>query len=174
MQKPWFVKGTFGVNYGAVLLLVLLWVQRVSAQSPACSRFNEGTPFESGEVYDLLQDKSGYLWLATDRGVFRYDGYTFQSFSTTQGLTDNTIFSLYQDYAGRIWACAFNGRLCYIDHDRIIQYRYNDTLAKYLPGNKMAKSIHVSFSGAVAIGYLWYGTVEIDPDGNFRRLDPTL
>ena len=34
---------------------------------------NEGLP--SSEVYDCFQDKEGYIWFATDRGISRYNGY---------------------------------------------------------------------------------------------------
>ena len=35
----------------------------------------------SNQVYDILQDKRGYLWLATTNGISRYDGYSFLNFN---------------------------------------------------------------------------------------------
>lgn len=35
----------------------------------------------SNQVYDILQDKRGYLWFATTNGISRYDGYSFLNFN---------------------------------------------------------------------------------------------
>ena len=35
----------------------------------------------SNQVYDMLQDKRGYLWFATTNGISRYDGYSFLNFN---------------------------------------------------------------------------------------------
>lgn len=39
------------------------------------TRLGRGLPFNI--VYDIAQDKTGFLWLATEHGLYRYDGYTF-------------------------------------------------------------------------------------------------
>lgn len=154
-------------------LIALLWIQffhsALVAQSPACLRYDEATGFNSGEVYDILQDRNGFIWTATDRGVFRFDGYTFEPFTTAQGLTDNTVFCIQEDYLGRIWVMPFNGRLCYIENSKVVQYVFNDTLEKYLSGNRIARSIHVLSSGGIEIGYLTHGIVEVSARGELRK-----
>src|ERR1700739_2211142 len=60
----------------------------------------DGIP--SSEVYNSMQDSKGYMWFATDKGVSRFDGYTFHNYSTVDGLADNTIFDCQEDYKGRI------------------------------------------------------------------------
>jgi len=152
------------------LLSAQLFSFFLPAQDPACVRFNEVTGLNSSEVYDLLQDRAGFIWIATDRGVFRFDGYTFEPFTTAQGLTDNTVFCIQEDYVGRIWAMPFNGRLCYIENNRVVQYEYNDTLEKYLPGNRIARSIHVLPSGTIQIGYLTHGIVEVSTTGELKKI----
>jgi len=42
-----------------------------------------GLPHTS--VYDILQDRQGFMWFATDDGVAWYDGYTFTSFRPVPG-----------------------------------------------------------------------------------------
>lgn len=154
-------------------LIAVLWMQFfyavLAAQSPACIRYNEVTGFNSSEVYDLLQDRNGFIWTATDRGVFRFDGYTFEPFTTAQGLTDNTVFCIQEDYLGRIWVMPFNGRLCYIENNRVVQYKFNDTLEKYLPGTRIARSIRALPSGGIEIGFLVHGIVKISARGEFER-----
>lgn len=73
---------------------------------------DDGIP--SNEVYDVIQDKTGKFWIATDRGLSIYDGYRFVNYTTEDGLPDNTIFGFEMDGKGRIWFQTFNGNLgCY-------------------------------------------------------------
>lgn len=64
----------------------------------------------SNEVERLFEDKNGNLWVAVRGGVRCYTkstiasgGRSFTAFSTTEGLTDCCIQSIYQDKAGNIW-----------------------------------------------------------------------
>jgi ligand-binding sensor domain-containing protein len=38
-----------------------------------------------GLINDMLQDKEGFIWVATKGGLNRYDGYTFKVFTTDPG-----------------------------------------------------------------------------------------
>ncbi len=49
----------------------------------------EEAPFK--DVNETIQDYKGYVWLATDQGLFRFDGNTFEDFNTT--LRSKTIRS---------------------------------------------------------------------------------
>ena len=73
----------------------------------------EGLP--TSTVYDIIQDKTGYIWLATDQGVCRYDGHTFQQFGKNEGLASQEILSVFQDTWGRIWFTGLNGAVSYYD-----------------------------------------------------------
>ncbi len=64
-------------------------------------------------VYMAMQDSKGYIWLATDAGVSRYDGLTFKNFTTADGLTGNEVFYICEDSRGRIWIVPFQSKLCY-------------------------------------------------------------
>lgn len=55
----------------------------------------------------ILQDRSGFMWFGTQDGLNRYDGYNFKVFknipSDTTSLTDNFIFSIYEDQSGILY-----------------------------------------------------------------------
>ena len=55
------------------------------------------------QVTDLLLDCTGNLWVATRRGLCRFDGSTFQTFTTEDGLTNDPIRCLFEDSQGHIW-----------------------------------------------------------------------
>ena len=62
---------------------------------------NEGLP--SSECYEIIQDQKGYIWFGTDRGVVRYNGYEFKTFTTKEGLNSNVVFYLSEGPDGKIW-----------------------------------------------------------------------
>lgn len=43
------------------------------------------------QVFDLESDNLGYVWVGTAGGVSKFDGSSFQNFSTENGLIDNTV-----------------------------------------------------------------------------------
>ena len=96
--------------------------------SPSFRHFTTEDGLPSSEVYNVIQDRKGNIWLGTDRGVTRFDGYEFRTFSYKDGLTDNTVFKLLEDKKGRIWMLTFSGRIFYFENDIIQPYKYNDLL----------------------------------------------
>ena len=55
------------------------------------------------QVTDLLLDSNGNLWIATKRGLSRFDGNVFHSFTTEEGLPNNHIRCLFEDSRGYLW-----------------------------------------------------------------------
>jgi len=55
----------------------------------------------------ILQDRSGFMWFGTQDGLNRYDGYNIMIFkndpSDSTSLTDNFIFSIYEDQSGSLY-----------------------------------------------------------------------
>ena len=55
------------------------------------------------DLYDLLQDKRGSIWMATHKGISVYDGVNFTQFNKESGLPSNVIHCLFEDVKGQIW-----------------------------------------------------------------------
>ena len=64
---------------------------------------DNGLPQNS--VNAILQTRDGYLWLATNGGLARYDGVSFKTFEVgnTPAMTSNRILSLCEDREGSLW-----------------------------------------------------------------------
>ena len=64
-------------------------------------------------VMDLAQDRDGFLWIATQGGLARWDGYRLRVFSHVEGdagsLPDSTVMRLLVDEDGRLWAATISG-----------------------------------------------------------------
>ena len=61
-------------------------------------------------VNAFLRDSEGFLWVGTELGLNRYDGYSFRTYKSEQNnpksLTVNDIWSLHEDGAGNLWVGA--------------------------------------------------------------------
>lgn len=96
-----------------LLVLLLIVPGTFMAQELSYIHFDVREGLPSRTIYNLTQDKDGYLWICTSGGVCRYDGLKFEVFSINDGLADIETFSAKQDIHGRIWFDAFNGKISY-------------------------------------------------------------
>lgn len=69
-------------------------------------------------INDILQDRSGFIWIATDNGLNRFDGYEFKIFRSNpndeNSLADNSVWSIAEDKDGKLWIGTKSGWLhCY-------------------------------------------------------------
>jgi signal transduction histidine kinase/ActR/RegA family two-component response regulator/streptogramin lyase len=60
-------------------------------------------------VSGLLQDHTGYIWVGTGHGLFRYDGTRFQGFGTEDGLPSTSIRMLQETPDGVLWVATGRG-----------------------------------------------------------------
>ncbi|MCJ8273819.1 MAG: hypothetical protein MJK04_31025, partial [Psychrosphaera sp.] len=65
------------------------------------------------QVSDILQDSSGFLWIATYEGLNRFDGFEFKVFRASEdgasGLGSNYTTSLVEDNEGNLWVGGAQG-----------------------------------------------------------------
>ena len=63
--------------------------------------------FSSGLINAMYQDRYGYMWIATENGLNKFDGYRFTTYYHKSGdsttLGSNIVTSLYQDSKGQFW-----------------------------------------------------------------------
>lgn len=65
-------------------------------------------------VYQILQDKKGFMWFGTKDGLNRYDGLSFRIYKKeNSGLGKNFITALYEDHEGNIWIGTDGGVFIY-------------------------------------------------------------
>lgn len=101
--------------------LVLLFCLQAKAQQP----YSFPLPNQlSDVVYNIHQDTNGFIWLATNKGLMRYDGYEYQLFRSEK-QTSIAGSNIQEDQFGRIWYQNFDGFLYYVNSGALATFTQN-------------------------------------------------
>lgn len=79
---------------------------------------NTGNGLPSDRVYGITTDHLGYLWFCTDKGVVRYNGYTYKYFTVSDGLPTDDVWQLVEDKMGRMWLGAISDEVGYLANNK--------------------------------------------------------
>ena len=60
-------------------------------------------------VWDIVKDNEGNIWFGTSGGVTMFDGTTWTTLTTADGLIDNNVYSIATDAIGNMWFGTFKG-----------------------------------------------------------------
>ncbi|MCI4647107.1 ATP-binding protein [Phaeodactylibacter sp.] len=61
-------------------------------------------------IMDIIKDRKGALWIATAKGIFRFDGYSFEEYLSTSSSVKDIYPFLAEDDNGNIWVCRQTGK----------------------------------------------------------------
>lgn len=89
------------------------------AQNAVCRVINNLNGLPSNTVYSILQDKNGFLWVAHDKGLSRYDGKSFVHYESI-AKQGRSLFNL-MEYQDRIYCQDFAGNFYYTQHDKLVK-----------------------------------------------------
>lgn len=101
-----------------IFFLIFCW-SSLFAQHFPYHQFTVDDGLPSNFVYGATQDDDGYIWIYTDKGIARFDGYNFKTFTVQDGLPSNDIWNMTKDYEGRLWLHCFSKSLAYIKKDSV-------------------------------------------------------
>lgn len=88
------------------------------------------TIYSADRITGIAEDKEGNLWLGTDGyGICTFDGKSFTSYTTENGLADNTISDLMMDSRGNLWIGTFWGGLSKFDGEKFINFTKNEEIS---------------------------------------------
>ncbi len=126
-----------------ILLVCIFCTQWLYSQTTQIIRYTTKEGLPSNSIYRTIIDKKGFLWIAGETGVTRYDGRTFKNYTTVNGLPDNEVTELMIDSSGRLWVLPFRKKPAYYN-DKTDKFENNDTdpeLDKIEMGNTSASSV---------------------------------
>ncbi len=154
--------------FAFALLLVSAALQTASAASGASVRFRH-LGVEQGlsqvSATDILEDRNGFLWVGTQDGLNRYDGYRFQIFrhqsANPDSLIDNYVLSLAEGKDGSLWVGTLNG----LDRLDPLTGRFHHYLAGDAPGDlrdSLVTDVSVGTDGSVLVSTRRGGIQRLD------------
>lgn len=111
-----------------IVVAAWLWTIQIHAYHRDTLHYAIVTGLPSNTIYRISQSKEGFIWLATDAGLVRYDGRHFRTFTMNDGLPDNEIISVTCDKAGSVFISPFQEGLCYLDSGIIYNKSSNTRL----------------------------------------------
>lgn len=98
--------GIMGIFLG--VLIAFLQLQTIPVDF-----FDTQSGLSNNIVYDIYQDREGFIWVATENGLNRFDGYEFEIFQHSEAdstsIADNIVRTVIEDDQGRLWAGTFRG-----------------------------------------------------------------
>lgn len=110
-----------------IISLLSLWTFACSAQEPSYSVIG-GDELAGVDIYTMIQDRNNFIWLGTDNGILKYDGYNFIR-KTTQGIKTNSVFGFVYDNNNTIFGFNLSGQILKIQDDSVrIFYEIPDSL----------------------------------------------
>ena len=143
-----------------------------NAPHPSFRQYTTSDGLASSEVYWILEDRKGFIWISSDNGASRFDGYRFRNFGLKDGLKENVIFVMQLDTMGRVWMQAMSGNLYYMDGDTILPYWNNGVLNNFKDRRDYSMGFIVEGAGeTVHIATLGYGVITISKDGKAKTYD---
>jgi hypothetical protein len=103
-----------------IQIILLLFSVSLMAQKPLVRSFNSFNNFNASHIYDIEQDEDGFIWVASESGIFKFDGLIFRNISKENGLSNLKFTNLFLAENGTLWATQIDARTWRIDHDRLI------------------------------------------------------
>lgn len=109
------------------------------AQNPYSYVIDKSVGLPSNAVYDVFQDKKGFMWFATGEGLSKYDGTKFHAF-TTKNQTSKSGSNIIEDNFDRVWYINFDGYLYYVENNQLHAFKQKNSIGYYefgIIGNKL-------------------------------------
>lgn len=94
----------------------------IHSQSPSFYHYTSSDGLASSTVYDIIQDKDGFMWFATANGISKFDGNHFATFRTKDGLNSNSIISLLEGKNGELYIGNFEKGINLFKNGKIENY----------------------------------------------------
>ena len=94
------------VRSGAIRVLAL-WLAvcaAMQAQQYVFRAFRQAEGLKNLAINDLAADRRGFLWVATENGVYRFLGSGFERFGPEQGIAEPNVRAVLVAPDGTVWA----------------------------------------------------------------------
>ena len=137
--------------------------------------------FSGGDITSIIQDRKGYVWVATGNGLNRFNGVAFTIYKNdpedAHSISSNHVLYVLEDSLQRIWACTDKGLNLYDrGKDRFIHFNHKDDDTASI-GDNLVQTIFADRSGKLWIGHfkgfseMVFGEGDIDNNRGIRFIN---
>ncbi len=139
------------------------------SQISGITKYTTNNGLSSNTVYDIVQDENGFILLATDYGLSKFDGKKFVNYTIDDGLPDNEILYFYKDSYNKIWLIGFNGKVGYYQDGCFYNSRNND-ICKQLVFSEFICDMFEDSQGNIWFAEFDEGIKKLSSDGIVREV----
>jgi ligand-binding sensor domain-containing protein len=109
---------------------LILSILTVKSRQLFFSRYSLPEGLSQSVVNCIFQDSKGFMWVGTQNGLNRFDGYSFRVYTynpaDSTSITNNWIYAVAEDKDGNLWIGTKGGlNKYYRDENRFARVRYN-------------------------------------------------
>jgi ligand-binding sensor domain-containing protein/signal transduction histidine kinase len=158
--------------------LLFILVSFFAAAQRGVIHYSRENGLISNNVSDVAYDTEGFIWLATDNGIDRFDGQRFIHFqhdpNNSSSICSNTVTDIFFDDRGYIWASTLSNGLIRISVKtfRVKNYLYGPEKGSI--GDHRATAYLVDSKGTLWISPHYHGLDRYDrKTGKFTNFRPT-
>ena len=155
-------------RYITLFAVCFMMLGRLCSQT---GQFISSDRFSSSLISEICQDQKGSVWIATDYGLNRFDGYNFQTFlhhdADTTSISSNMVVSLLSDSKGNLWIGTSSGL------DRFDPVSVSFVHYPFPNGYKPRVSCLLErHDGSLIVGTAGYGAYFLSQDGRLTAYAP--
>ena len=142
------------------LTFIIILLSLAAHMKADVRRLFTGDRLSSSLIDCVVQDKYGYLWIGTEYGLNKFDGYRFTSFlsnpSDTLTINNNEVVKVLSDRDGRLWIGSGKGLSRYdYERNQFVRYAFPDHQVPRV------NSLIMTADGDLYIGTAGYGLYQI-------------
>jgi ligand-binding sensor domain-containing protein len=100
--------------------LLLAWSSS-PAQTPHFRDHPLPAEYKDPQVTSVFQDSRGFIWLGTNNGAVRFDGFEYKHFLQRQEF-GNEVSALYEDDSLNLWIGYRNGRIARLQSEKFVSF----------------------------------------------------
>jgi len=150
---------TFKISIIILFFLTLIQFELVLSQKSNLyfEHFSTEEGLSQNIINSIAQDSKGFIWIATQAGINKFDGYNFEHYTqktdNNNSLVSSFVRNLCIDKHDRLWISTVSGLNCYdIKTDKYYLFQFSEDDKNSLSDN------FINYTYVDKLGFLWVAT----------------